>query len=146
MNRTDDGLNENPKPEIRRYVNCVIHDVGLNICATFNCTKLGNTRKFLFERWGSGPCLIPRMQRPGLVTSHLFPSSSAVRVDVPVLLHAHFRVYTQLLVVNVKEFAGQPIGPIIRRSRNTKRNRRSHPHRGGILKRSTSNSTFSKLP
>ena len=56
---------------------------------------------------------VPGMQRPGRETSHSSPTSSAVRMDVPIPLPAHFRVYTQLLVVNLKEFAGQPISPII---------------------------------
>ena len=143
MNRSDDGLTENPKPEIRRYVNCAIHDGGLNICATFNCKKYGNWQKFLCVRWGSGPCIIPGMQRPGRETSHSSYSSSAVRMDVPIPLPVHFRVHSQLLVVILKEFAGQPIGPITRGSRNPKRNRRSHAHRGCSLNPSTSNSTFS---
>jgi hypothetical protein len=113
-NRSDYGLTEEPKPEPRRYVNCVTHDGGLNICATFHCTRYGNKQRFLCVCWGSGPCIIPGMQRPGRETSHSSPSTSAARMDVAIPSPAHFRVYTQLLVVNLTEFAGQPIGLIFR--------------------------------
>jgi len=108
-----------------------MNDGGLNICATFYCTKYGNTQKFLCVRWASGPCIIPGMQRPGRETSRPSPSSSAVIMGVPIPSPVHFWVYTQLLMVNLKEFVGQPISPIFKGSRNSKRNRRSHPHRGG---------------
>ena len=98
-NRSDDGLTENPKPEPRRYVNCVMHDGGLNICATFYCTKYGNKQKFLCVRWGSGPCIIPGMQRPERETSHSPPSSFEVRMDAAVPLPTLFWVYTQRVVV-----------------------------------------------
>jgi len=107
-----------------------MRDGGLNICATFYCTKYGNTLKFLCVRWASGRCIIPGMQRPRRETTHSSPSSSAVIMDVHIPSPAHFWVYTQLLVVNLTEFVGRPNGPIFRGSRNPKRNRRSHPHRG----------------
>jgi hypothetical protein len=120
-NRSDDGLTENPKPEPPRYVNCVMHDCGLNICATFYRTKCGNKQKFLCVRWGSGPCIIPGMQRPGHETSYSSPSSFEVRMDVAIPLSALFWVYTQRVVVISYRIFGTTYRPHLQGSQENRK-------------------------
>ena len=143
-NRSHDGVTETQKPEPRRYVNYIMHDVGLNIRATFYCTKYGNKQKFLCVRWGSGPCIIPGMQRPERETSHSSPSRFEVRMDIAVPLPALFWVYTQrVVVISYRNFWTTYRSHRQGSQEILKRKRRSHPHGSGSLKPLMSKSTFS---
>jgi hypothetical protein len=98
-----------------------MHDGGLNTCDIFYCTKYGNKQKFLCVRWGSGPCIIPEMQRSGRKTSHSSPSSFEVRMDVTIPLPALFWVYMQRVVVISYRNFGITYRPHLQGSQETRK-------------------------